>query len=65
MVKLLLKKEYWDKKEICNLCERTGLLYGAFIEEINDYTFSCCEDILLEEEGDQFLVNTDIQDLFM
>ena len=50
LLRIILSKPAWPISEIKELCAEYGIMYGAFIENANDYTFSKVDDILLEED---------------
>lgn len=50
LLRIILSKPAWPISEIKELCAEYGIMYGAFIENANDYAFSKVDDILLEED---------------
>ena len=56
MLKLLLTKEVWKKDELDFICKNKGLILGAVLEEINDYSYSKIDDAVIEDNGDEILV---------
>ena len=50
LLRIILSKPAWPISEIKELCTASGIMYGAFIENSNDYAFSKVDDILLEED---------------
>ena len=59
MLSLLFAKEQWDKKELETICKDKGLILGAILEEVNDYSYSKVDDAVVEEDGDCIYVTLD------
>ena len=53
------KTEQWDKKELETICKDKGLILGAILEEVNDYSYSKVDDAVVEEDGDCIYVTLD------
>ena len=62
ILSLLFTKEQWDKDELETICKRKGLMLGSILEEINDYSYSVVDDVVLEDEGDTISVIMDYKD---
>lgn len=62
MLSLLFTKEQWDKNELETICKSKGLMLGSILEEINDYSYSVVDDVVLEDEGDTISVMMDYKD---
>ena len=62
MLSLLFTKELWDKKELEITCKDKGLMLGSILEELNDYSYSVVDDVVLEDEGDMISVIMDYKD---
>ena len=59
ILSLLFAKEQWDKKELETICKDKGLILGAILEEVNDYSYSKVDDAVVEEDGDCIYVTLD------
>ena len=59
LLKILLSKELWNRKDVDKLCSEQGLILGAALEWINDYSFEKIGDAVIEDDGDTIEVNTD------
>lgn len=53
---ILFAKEIWSKEEVENICKSKGLITGAILEEINDYSYSKVDDAVVEDNGDTIYV---------
>lgn len=62
MLSLLFTKEQWNKNELETICKNKGLMLGSILEEINDYSYSVVDDVVLEDEGDTISVIMDYKD---
>lgn len=62
MLSLLFTKEMWNKNELETTCKDKGLMLGSILEEINDYSYSVVDDVVLEDEGDTISVIMDYKD---
>jgi hypothetical protein len=62
ILSLLFTKEQWDKDELETICKSKGLMLGSILEEINDYSYSVVDDVVLEDEGDTISVIMDYKD---
>lgn len=62
MLSLFFTKEQWDKNELEAICKDKGLMLGSILEEINDYSYSVVDDVVLEDEGDTISVIMDYKD---
>lgn len=62
MLSLLFTKEQWNKNELVTICKSKGLMLGSILEEINDYSYSVVDDVVLEDEGDTISVIMDYKD---
>ena len=54
----LLEKEVWTRDEIKDIVG-PNVMIGNLLEEINDYSYSKVDDIVVEEDGDQIYVTID------
>ena len=54
----LLEKEVWTRDEIKDLVG-PNVMIGNLLEEINDYSYSKVDDIVVEEDGNQIYVTID------
>lgn len=59
MLKILFEKETWNKEEFERICNNRGLMLGAILEEINDYSYLKVDDAVIEEDGDNIYVALD------
>lgn len=59
ILRLLLTKNIWACKEIENECKERGLMLGAVLEQINDYSYKIVDDTVLELDGDYLYVTLD------
>ena len=64
LLKVLLRKEIWTVSEVKRLCQQEGILYGAFIEKVNDYAYSKVDDVVLEEDGESIYMMLQYKDMF-
>ena len=62
ILSLLFTKEQWNKEELETICKNKGLMLGSILEEINDYSYSIVDDVVLEDEGDSISVIMDYKD---
>jgi len=62
MLSLLFTKEQWNKNKLEAICKNRGLMLGSILEEINDYSYSIVDDVVLEDEGDTISVIMDYKD---
>ena len=62
ILSLLFTKEQWNKDELEAICKNKGLMLGSILEEINDYSYSVVDDVVLEDEGDTIGVIMDYKD---
>lgn len=56
VLEILFAKEIWSKEEVENICKSKGLITGAILEEINDYSYSMVDDAVVEDNGDTIYV---------
>ena len=54
----LLEKEVWTRDEIKDIVG-PNVMIGNLLEEINDYSYSKVDDIVVEEDGNQIYVTID------
>ena len=54
----MLEKEVWTRDEIKDLVG-PNVMIGNLLEEINDYSYSKVDDIVVEEDGNQIYVTID------
>lgn len=59
MLKLLFTKEIWNKDDLDSICKSKGLILGAVLEEINDYSYSKIDNAVIEDNGDEIFVALD------
>ena len=59
MLKLLFTKEIWNKDDLDSICKSKGLILGAVLEEINDYSYSKIDNAVIEDTGDEIFVALD------
>lgn len=59
ILKILFEKGIWNKEELERICNSKGLILGAILEEINDYSYSKVDDAVIEEDGDCIYVTLD------
>lgn len=57
ILKLLFTKEIWERTEIEEICKNQGLILGAVLEEINDYSYEKVDDILIEDDGEKIYIS--------
>lgn len=57
----LLTKEQWTRTELVQLVGPDVML-GNLLEQINDYAYSKINDIVVEEDGDNFYVTTEYKE---
>ena len=58
MLTKLFEKEIWTRAEIAELAG-PDVMIGSLLEQINDYSCSKIDDIVLEEDGDKIYVTTE------
>ena len=56
----LFEKEVWTRGEIQELAG-LDIMIGSLLEQINDYSCSKIDDIVVEEDGDKIYVTTEYQ----
>ena len=59
LLQTLLSKDKWDKPEFNELCSSRSLLPGFVIEVINDIAYEKVGDIVIDDDGDCLLINTE------
>lgn len=59
MLILLFTKEIWNKDDLDSICKSKGLILGAVLEEINDYSYSKIDNAVIEDNGDEIFVVLD------
>ena len=57
ILKLLFTKEIWERTEIEEICKNQGLILGAVLEEINDYSYEKVDDVLIEDDGEKIYIS--------
>ena len=62
MLKILFAKDVWKKDELESICKNKGLILGAILEEINDYSYSKIYDGVVEDDGDNIYVTLDYKE---
>ena len=62
ILKTLLTKESWTRKDVEILCQKHHLMIGSVLERINDYSYSRIEDAVIEDDGDTIYVMTGYKD---
>ena len=62
ILKTLLTKESWTRKEVEILCQKHHLMIGSVLEQINDFSYDKVEDAVIEDDGDTIYVMTDYKD---
>lgn len=62
MLKILFAKDVWKKDELESICKNKGLILGAILEEINDYSYSKIDDGVVEDDGDNIYVTLDYKE---
>ena len=62
ILKFLLTKESWTRKEVEILCQKHHLMIGSVLEQINDFSYDKVEDAVIEDDGDTIYVMTDYKD---
>ena len=55
----ILSKESWEREDLSNLCKQKGYILGSLLEEINDYSYSKVDDVVIEDDGNVLYVNTE------
>lgn len=58
----LLSKEVWAYGEVESMCKQHGLMIGFVLEQINEYSYSIVEDIVVNEDGNNISVLTDYKE---
>lgn len=51
ILELLFKKEIWERTEVESICKERGLMLGAVLEQINDFSYEKLEDSVVEDDG--------------
>lgn len=62
ILKTLLTKESWTRKDVEILCQKHHLMIGSVLERINDYSYNKIEDAVIEDDGDTIYVMTEFKD---
>lgn len=65
ILRRLLEKDSWSRKEFDSLCERSSLLPGYVLEQINDIAYETVGDLLIEEEKDSISVALEYKESFI
>ena len=55
---MLFEKDIWTRSEIAELAG-PDVMIGSLLEQINDYSCSKIDDIVVEEDGDKIYVTTE------
>ena len=58
ILKKLFEKEVWTRSEMQELVG-PDIMIGSLLEQINDYSCSKINDIVVEEDGDKIYVTTE------
>lgn len=58
ILRFLFAKDYWDRKDVEDICREHNLMLGSVLEKLNDYSYSKVDDAVIEDEGDRIYVNT-------
>lgn len=58
----LLSKESWQRSEVESLCQKSHLMIGYVLEQINEYSYNKIEDSVIEDDGDTIYVMTEYKD---
>jgi hypothetical protein len=61
-LRIILTKSSWTIPDIQEVCRQNAIMYGAFIENSNEYSYSIVDDIILEEEEGMIYVATNYKD---
>lgn len=61
ILEMLLVKDLWTRDEIEELVGR-NVMIGNLLEQINDYAYTKINDVVVEEDGDNFYVTTDYKE---
>jgi hypothetical protein len=61
-LRIILTKSSWTISDIQEVRRQNEIMYGAFIENSNEYSYSIVDDILLEEEEGMIYVATNYKD---
>lgn len=59
-IKALSAKAEWNSTEIQELAKSANLPVGAFLENINDYSYDQLDEPLIDDDGDILTVDLDI-----
>ena len=59
---ILLTKESWKRSEVETICQKHHLMIGSVLEQINDYSYNCIEEIVVEDDGDTIYVMVEYKD---
>ena len=65
LLKLLFTKEIWERTEIEELCKNQGLMIGAVLEQINDYSYEKVDDIVVEDDGEKIYISLNYKELLI
>ena len=57
----LLERDTWQRSEVMDILG-SGIMLGNVLEQINDYSYSIVEDIVVEEDGDTIYVTTEYKE---
>lgn len=52
-------KPSWDISEIEDMCRQKGLMFGAFVNKINEWSEQVFGYLALEEDGDQLIISNE------
>lgn len=56
LLKILLTKEVWQRAEVELLCKERGLMLGAALEQINDFSYEIANDAVVEDDSTNIYV---------
>ena len=62
ILKLLLTKEVWGCAEVENICKERGVMLGAVLEQINDFSYEKVGDAVVEDDGENIYFTLDYKE---
>jgi len=60
VISALSAKSRWQISEVENLCRQHKVMYGAFLNKVNDYYEAKTGSILMEEDGDELIISVEL-----
>lgn len=62
ILELLLTQEKWERAKVDSMCKERGLMLGAILEHINDFSYEKVDDAVIEDDDEQIYVALEYKD---